>query len=120
MPSDILPYITGIENVHCELSNHLVAREFYAKLFGPPAHTDGDWSEFKPAGFDFAVTSGIHDKFVITFKVVHLEELRARLLELFTIDLETKHGDYGRYLELCPGEGFCIHFFEALPRGDSE
>ncbi len=115
-PSDILTHIKGVENVHCVLPESESARHLYRKLFGPPAHTDGDWTEFKPGGFELAVTSGHSQKFVITFKTDRLDELRPKLETLLSRELEILHGDYGDYLEVCPDQGFCIHFFESHAR----
>ncbi len=111
--SEIISHIKGLENVHCALEEPTPAKEFYASLFGAPAHVDGDWSEFKVSGFDFAVTYGKPKKFVITFKVEGLEELRSKLERLLSLPLVIKHGEYGNYVEVCPSDGFCLHFFES-------
>ena len=117
--SEIVSHITGIENVHCVLTDPEQTREFYAELFGPPSHMDGDWSEFKISGFDFAVTRGENARFVITFKVKELGELRELLEEKLSTRLPIQHGDYGDYVEVCPEQGFCLHFFEAKERAGS-
>ena len=108
-----LKYITGIENVHCVVSDAGKARDFYSQIFGSPQHEDGSWSEFKIAGLDIAVTGGNKNKFVITFTVEKLGELRAILESKIAGKLEIQHGDYGDYVEVCPNEGFCLHFFES-------
>ncbi len=113
LQSEIASYIRGVENVHCALPAPGKARELYEMLFGPPAHQDGEWSEFKISGFDFAVTLSENTRFVITFKVERLTELCVLLEESLSTTLAINHGDYGDYVEVCPGEGFCIHFFEA-------
>lgn len=113
LQSDVLSYIKGLENVHCVLRDPGKAREFYTDLFGMPSHTDGAWSEFKISGFDFAVTSGDKPKFIITFKVERLDQLRELLEQKLSIALSLEHGDYGDYVEVCPGEGFCVHFFQS-------
>lgn len=114
--SEIISHIKGIENVHCVLPDPRKTLEFNTRLFGPPSHTDGDWSEFKISGFDFAVTRGESTKFVITFKVKGLGELCELLEERLAARLSIQHGDYGDYVEVCPGNGFCLHFFEAKKR----
>lgn len=114
--SEIVSFIKGLENVHCALDDPGPARDFYSRLFGPPAHTDGEWSEFKVAGFDFAVTAEKRAKFVITFRAQRLEKLRRLLEARLSMHLSIQHGDYGDYLEVCPAEGFCLHFFEAKAR----
>lgn len=111
--SEISAYVRGLDNVHCVLQDPSRARDFYANLFGPPQHTDGEWSEFKIAGFDFAVTAGERAKYVITLKVERLVQLHRLLEERMAEHLEIQHGDYGDYVEVCPSEGFCLHFFEA-------
>lgn len=115
--SEIVSHIKGLENVHCVLNDPDDARSFCAELFGPPAHTDGEWSEFKIAGLDFAVTKGESPKFVITFKADRLDELRKLLEQKLSATLPIEHGDYGDYIEVSPAEGFCLHFFEAKKRG---
>lgn len=108
-----MSHIKGVENIHCVLDEPSPARVFYEELFGPPAHVDGDWSELKIAGFDFAVTSGNGQKFVITFKVQNLHGLRAKLEQKLSGGVEIQQGEYGDFVEVCPKDGFCIHFFEA-------
>ena len=119
LQSDILKFITGIENVHCAVNDAGNAREFYSKLFGPPQHEDGSWSEFKIAGLDIAVTVGSKPMFVITFTVEKLMELRSLLEERLSKKLQIQRGDYGDYLEVCPEEGFCLHFFEPKTKCNS-
>lgn len=118
--SEIACFIKGLENVHCVLENPQSVRDFYSRLFGPPGYTDGEWSELKIAGFDFAVTAGKTKKFVITFKAERLEELRPLLEAVMSLSLPVQRGDYGDYIEICPADGFCMHFSEAKPRTDAE
>lgn len=117
LPSEIVAHIKGIENVHCVVDDPREVRDFYASLFGAPAHIDGEWSEFKIAGFDFAVTAGEKRKFVITFKVERLAELCGLIEAKLSTRLTIQRGEYGDYVEVCPGEGFCLHFFEAKKSG---
>lgn len=119
LPFEIISHIKGIENVHCVVDDPRKVRDFYAALFGEPAHTDGEWSEFKIAGFDFAVTAGDKRKFVITFKVERLAELHALLESRLSTRLTIQHGEYGDYVEVCPPDGYCLHFFEAKKRASS-
>lgn len=116
LQSEIFSHIEGLENVHCVLKDPGKARDLYSDLFGSPSHTDGDWSEFKISGFDFAVTAGKRPKFVMTFRVDGLNELRGLLEQKLSIALPVEHGDYGDYVEVCPEEGFCVHFFELRKR----
>lgn len=116
LPSEIRSFIRGLENVHCVLEDPAGARDFYARIFGPPQHRDGTWSEFKIPGFDFAVTAGSPPQLVITFKVERIGELAALLEEEFSRAFPVQHGSYGDFLEVSPAEGFALHFFEAKKR----
>jgi len=117
--SEILKHITGLENVHCTVTDPGKVRKFYTKLFGSPQNQDGSWPEYKIAGLDFAVTFGSQPKFVVTFTVGEIESLRSKLENEIRTKVAIKHGDYGNYIEICPEEGFCIHFFEPKKNCDN-
>lgn len=106
LQSDIIKYITGVENVHCFVSDPEKARKLYSLLFGPPQHEDGSWSEFKVGGLDVAVTLGARPKFVITFTVEKLVDLQSLLASKLSAGLEIRHGDHGDYIEVCPKKAF--------------
>ncbi len=112
LQSEIIKHITGVENVHCCVSDPEKTREFYSALFGLPQHEDAPWSEFKVGGLDIAVTYGTKPKFVVTFRVDKLAELRNLLASALSAKIDIQNGEYGDYVEVCPDEGFCIHFFE--------
>lgn len=119
LQSDIRKFITGVENVHCTFPDPDRAKDSLTSLFGPAEHVDGSWTEFKVAGLDVAVTSASETKFVITFTVERLEELRDVLIERKLAEPQLQTGDYGNFIEISPEKGFFIHFFEPKKKCDS-
>ena len=119
LQSEILKHIIAVENVHCSVSDPGKTRELYSLLFGTPKHEDGSWSEFNVAGLDIAITHGTEPRFVITFRIDELAQFRELLASLLSAEPEIRHGDYGDYIEVCPDEGYCIHFFDPKVKCES-
>jgi hypothetical protein len=112
LQSEIIPYIKGIENVHCVVGDSGKTRGFWTGLFGEPKHQDGTWSEFSIGGLDVAVTGGAAAKSVITIRVENLAGLHSLLKDKGYPVTGIQHGDYGDFAEVSPDEGFAFHFFE--------